>query len=165
MMRSAPWICRVGPRHSPIAVAVAAVVLLDGCATVPGGGTADRPAIAFHNQTDNYVRLYLVQGSTYWPIGRVAPMQMTRLKLPASIDIGSPVSVQLAAVPLASPRGPQPLGPPDPGMIRSVPDNLGTLLSMRWRLSGKHLWSSPFPRERVEPPVPVRTRTPVARVT
>ena len=106
-----------------------------------------QPALFFENATPDQVRVYLVEGATEWLLGRVEPGRATYLRLPADVRAKRSSEVFLIAVPLGGRRTTGLSGSTD--LIRSVAEPAENLITMRWTLSGRQLFSLPaLPRGR-----------------
>lgn len=154
-------LCRTTGRsavtHIPGVLAVAGLLAVGGCTpTLDGELAPARPTIVFQNGTDTYVRVYLIQNETRWPLGRVRPFGIEELRLPTSLTHASAGVLQLGVVPLGASGHPL-YGPRDEQqMIRSAPELVDRLLTMKWRVSGGHIWGLPDPP--AKPRIPVRVR-------
>jgi hypothetical protein len=108
--------------------------------------TALPPAtVLFDNSTIDPVRVYLIDNGAQWLLGRVDGMQVALLKLPPGISERSGEWVSLVAVPLGA-RGVIPITGGSTGVVRSEPEPGENLLTMRWRLADRQLFSVPKTR-------------------
>ena len=100
-----------------------------------------KPALFFENATPDQVRVYLVEGASEWLLGRVEPGRAAYLRLPADVLAKRGAEVSLIAVPIGTPRTAGLSGGAE--RIISTAEPAENLVTMRWTLSGRQLFSLP----------------------
>lgn len=129
------------PARLGLTLAAASLVLAGcGAARAPYGQT--QPAtITFENSTNGVVRVYVVNETSEWLLGRVQPAETAKLRLPSGFN-NPDEALQISAVPLASngPYGTRLSGRSGYAMSPAYP--LRQLVASRWGIAGQQIYTN-----------------------